>query len=96
MLAATFRRVSLPLLSPAAVNAWVWVFLHAIRELPVAVMLYAPGSVVISTIIWTLWNLKGSSTVGALGVLLIAISILIAAAARLYSTRSGLATMRMG
>jgi iron(III) transport system permease protein len=89
-LLATFRRVSLPLLMPATVNVWVWVFLHAIRELPVAAMLYAPGSVVLSTLIWSFWQDGKAALVGALGVFLFLISALVSGVARVYTTRQTL------
>jgi iron(III) transport system permease protein len=81
-LGSTFRRVSLPLLRPALLNAWVWVFLHAIRELPVAIMLYAPGSVVLATLLWHLWQLGQTAVAGALGVVLFSLSLLVSIAMR--------------
>ncbi len=83
----TFQRVSLALLKPAALNTWVWVFLHSIRELPVAVMLYTSGSVVLSTLVWGLWQQGKTALVGVLGVLMFAISMAVSVAARYYSAR---------
>jgi iron(III) transport system permease protein len=51
-----FRRILLPLLMPAVFGAWVWVFLIAIRELSMSVLLVSPQSQVIATAIYGLWT----------------------------------------
>jgi iron(III) transport system permease protein len=50
-----FASILLPLLRPAVFGAWVWVFLIAIRELSVSVLLVSPRSQVIATTIYALW-----------------------------------------
>ena len=36
--------------------SWIYVFLITIRELSVALLLYSPGSQVVSVVIWELWE----------------------------------------
>ena len=65
----TWRRILLPLLSPALANCLLWVLIHAIRELAMALMLYSPSSNVLATQVWTLWEGGQMSELCALGVL---------------------------
>ena len=73
----TFRRVIVPLLAPALINGWLWVALHAMRELSICLILFTPGSVVISTIIWSRWNNGEFSEASAIGVMLIVALIIL-------------------
>jgi iron(III) transport system permease protein len=41
---------------PTLFASWIYVFLITIRELSVALLLYSPGSQVVSVIIWELWE----------------------------------------
>ncbi len=50
------RNIVIPLVLPALFAGWIYVFLITIRELSVALLLYSPGSQVISVKIWELWE----------------------------------------
>lgn len=50
------RKIIIPLIIPSLVSAWLYVFLITIRELAMAMLLYAPGKQVLSVTIWELWN----------------------------------------
>jgi iron(III) transport system permease protein len=52
----TLRRVTAPLVAPALVNAWIWTFVHGMRDLTIPLMLSTPQNVVVSTLIWNLWD----------------------------------------
>lgn len=67
----TFVSIILPLMAPTFVNGWIWVAVHAMRELSAAMMLYTPDSVVLSTLIWSLWETGRTAEASALGVILI-------------------------
>jgi iron(III) transport system permease protein len=67
--ARTLRRVTLPLLSPAALRAWVFVFILGARELSLAVMLSGPRSKVLSITLFDMWNNSQVTEVAALGTL---------------------------
>jgi iron(III) transport system permease protein len=73
------RRVTLPLLTPAIVNGWVWVAIHAMRDLTIPLMLFTPSSVVLSTIIWNMWINADLPRACALGIMLVAVTIVISA-----------------
>jgi len=50
------RNIVVPLVLPALFAGWIYIFLITIRELSVALLLYSPGSQVISVKIWELWE----------------------------------------
>jgi iron(III) transport system permease protein len=76
----TLRRITVPLLAPAMVNVFFWVAVHAMQELSMALMLYNPDTVVVSTMIWNMWQNGRTSDAAVLGVLLILLSALLLAA----------------
>jgi iron(III) transport system permease protein len=65
----------LMLLLPAFVNGLVWVSIHAIRELSIALMLYSQGNEVLSVIIWNAWQERAEVGLAAcFGVVMIVVS----------------------
>lgn len=66
------QTVSLPLLSPALFNTWLWISIHAIRDLSVPAMLYASTNVVLSVLIFQEWNAPNLSTAAAASMVLVA------------------------
>lgn len=49
-------RIVLPLAAPAFLATWVYVFMHAIRELSAAILLSGPNNQIVSIVILDLWN----------------------------------------
>lgn len=68
----TFRRVILPLLKPGLIAGWIYVVIVSIRELSSSILLYSPGTEVVSIMIWELWQNGQYVELSALGVMLIA------------------------
>jgi iron(III) transport system permease protein len=75
----TLRRITVPLLAPAMINVFFWVAVHAMQELSMALMLYNPNTVVVSTMIWNMWQNGKTADAAVLGVLLIVLSALLLA-----------------
>jgi iron(III) transport system permease protein len=73
----TLRRITMPLLAPAMINVFFWVAVHAMQELSMALMLYNPNTVVVSTMIWSMWQNGRTADAAVLGVLLIFLSALL-------------------
>lgn len=74
----TMRKILIPLMGPVILNTFLWVAVHAMRELSVVIMLYSPKSLVISTKIWSYWEGGWTAKASVLGVILIIIlSILV-------------------
>ncbi len=67
-----FWKVVLPLLKPGLVAGWIYVVVVSIRELSSSILLYSPGSEVVSVIIWELWQNGQYVELSAFGVMLIA------------------------
>jgi iron(III) transport system permease protein len=67
----TFWRVILPLLKPGLLAGWIYVVIVSIRELSSSILLYSPGSEVVSILIWELWENGQYVELSALGVMLI-------------------------
>jgi iron(III) transport system permease protein len=79
----TLRKIVVPLLLPALVNSWVWVAVHAVRELGISLLLFTRGNGVLSTLIWTSFEQEARVGFAAtLGVVLVLLSLSIALVAR--------------
>ena len=51
-----FRTIILPLLVPSMIGLWVWVVVHVMRELSLALMLQSHKNFVLTTLIWHMWD----------------------------------------
>ena len=63
------RRVVVPLLSPALLSAWLFIFLIAAKELSMAVLLAGPGSQTMAVAMFDLWANGQGGELSALGLL---------------------------
>jgi iron(III) transport system permease protein len=81
----TLRRITMPLLAPAMINVILWVAVHAMQELSMAIMLYNPDTVVVSTMIWSMWQNGRTADAAVLGVLLTVLSALLLLSAHALS-----------
>jgi iron(III) transport system permease protein len=48
--------VVVPLIMPALLAGWIYIFLITFKELSIALLLYSPGSQVVAVTIWELWD----------------------------------------
>jgi iron(III) transport system permease protein len=87
----TFRRVVLPLLQPGLLAGFIYVMIVSIRELSSAILLYSPGTEVVSIMIWELWQNGQYVELSALGVMLIIALFCLVMLAQLLSRRFGIA-----
>jgi iron(III) transport system permease protein len=69
----TFRRIILPLLKPGLIAGWIYVVIVSVRELSSSILLYSPGTEVVSIMIWELWQNGQYVELSALGVMLIGV-----------------------
>ena len=63
------RRVVVPLLSPALLSGWLFIFLIAAKELSMAVLLSGPGSQTMAVAMFDLWTNGQGGELSALGLL---------------------------
>jgi iron(III) transport system permease protein len=82
----TYRRIVLPLLAPALINCLLWVMIHIVRDLSIALMLYTPDSEVLATKVWTLWENGSVPEAAALGVLTVLVLATLLGGGRLALT----------
>ncbi|HEY6241666.1 MAG TPA: iron ABC transporter permease [Burkholderiales bacterium] len=87
--ATTFRRVIIPLLKPGLVAGWIYVMIVSIRELSSSILLYSPGTEVMSITIWELWENGQYVELSALGVLLILALFMLVLLTQGLATRFG-------
>ncbi len=72
---ATIRRVVMPLVLPAFLNGLLLVFLLSIKNLTLALILYEPKSVVLSTLVWTLWDRADTGGTAAVGTIMVLVTL---------------------
>ncbi|MER5437820.1 iron ABC transporter permease [Streptomyces sp. NPDC002790] len=69
------RTVLLPLLRPTLWKCWLWVFAHALGELPIALLLTSSGNRTLVIVLWdTFTSSVDNPTASALAVVLVVIS----------------------
>jgi iron(III) transport system permease protein len=84
------RSIVIPLMMPALFAAWIYVFLITVRELSVSLLLYSPGSQVISVILWELWGNGHVGTLSAFALGITAGTVLLASVFHRWSRRYSL------
>jgi iron(III) transport system permease protein len=78
--ARAFLRVALPLLLPALISCWLFIFLLAVRAVSLMLLLVGPDSQVVSVVLFDLWNSGQIGEVAALGCIWTAIMTLFSTA----------------
>jgi iron(III) transport system permease protein len=87
----TFGRVILPLLKPGLLAGWIYVLIVSIRELSSSILLYSPGTEVVSVMVWELWQNGQYVELSALGVMLIIMLFCLVMLAQFVGRRFGIA-----
>jgi iron(III) transport system permease protein len=73
----TIRRVLVPLILPAVMNGALLVFLSAIKNLTLPLILYTPETVVLSTLLWTFWDRANTAETAALGTMMVIFTLIL-------------------
>lgn len=84
------RTILLPLLLPAFISGWIWIASHSLRAFSVPLMLSTRKSMVLSVIMWRLWEDGYPGQTTALGVLLILALMVLTLAGRVLVVRMSL------
>lgn len=85
----TFRRILLPLMLPSLVAGWIYILMVSMRELSSSVLLYSPGSEVLSIYIWELWDNGQVTELSAAAVVLMVMLVGLVLLARKAGARFG-------
>ncbi len=86
---AMFWRIVLPLLKPGLIAGWIFVVIVSMRELSSSILLYSPGSEVLSIVVWELWEAGQFVELSALGVMFIVALLILVVAAQLIGRKFG-------
>jgi iron(III) transport system permease protein len=87
----TLRRIVLPLLKPGLIAGWIYIVVVSVRELASSILLYSPGTEVVSVMIWELWQNGQYVELSALGVMMILVLFCFVMLAQLVGRRFGVA-----
>jgi iron(III) transport system permease protein len=68
-------RILLPLISPTLINAFFWIALLTLRELTLATILFSPGNITLSVVVWSLWSSGQQGPSAALSLIMIALML---------------------
>ena len=86
----SFGRVVLPLLKPGFIAGWIYIVIVSVRELSSSILLYSPGTEVVSIVIWELWQNGQYVELSAFGVMLISALFVFVVMAQLLGKRFGI------
>ncbi len=88
------RRVVVPLLSPALLSGWLFIFLIGAKELSMAVLLAGPGSQTMAVAMYDLWVNGQGGELSALGLLWALLMTLFASAFYILARRGSSAAFK--
>lgn len=86
----TFFRVVIPLLLPGFLSGWIYIAIISLRELSASIFLAGPGTEVLSTVVFALWDAGNITAVAALGVLMTLFLIVMALVVQRWQRRLGI------
>jgi iron(III) transport system permease protein len=86
----TFRRVLVPLASSGILAGWVYILVVSFRELSSTILLYSPGTEVLSVLIWEQFENGQFTTLAAIGVCMVSILVALVSVAYRLGARVGL------
>lgn len=75
---STFRRVVLPILSPALGIGWLMFMVTVIRDLSTVILIYGPTSVMVSVLFYSQWNAGTPEDAAVLGLLMTLMGVIMA------------------
>ena len=84
-----FRRIVVPLLAPAVLSGWLFIFLLGARVLSVPILLAGPDSQMVAVAMYELWTNGQGTELAAFGLVWTALMTVIATAFYVIGRRSG-------
>ena len=85
--AVIFVRVVLPLISAALVSCWLFVFLLAVQNVALPLMLVGPGTEIVAVTLFDLWQNGQVTELAAMGVLWVALMLVVSTCFHLTARR---------
>jgi iron(III) transport system permease protein len=72
----SFVKITLPLIRPGLVTAWIWVFTHSFKEIPTAMILAYPGTEPVGVVMFKYWEDSTYQRLAAFGVMLFVVLLI--------------------
>ena len=85
-----FWRITLPLLKPGLIAGFIYIVIVSFRELSSSILLYSSKSIVVSILIYDLWDGGQFSKVAALSVMMIVFLVVVVAVTSRLGARFGI------
>jgi iron(III) transport system permease protein len=85
--ARIFVRIVLPLISAALVSCWLFVFLLAVQNVALPLMLVGPGTEIVAVTLFDLWQNGQVTELAAMGVAWVALMLVVSAAFHFTAAR---------
>ena len=85
-----FRRISVPLLAPTLLYAWLWIALLTFRELTLAVILSTADNITFPVVVWSLWLGGGLGQASALALVMLLMMTPLIAVYWFFARRQGI------
>jgi iron(III) transport system permease protein len=73
----TFFRIVVPLLAPALISGWLFVFLLSVQAVSLPLLLVGPGSEIVAVTLFDLWQNGQVTELAAMGVVWIALMTMV-------------------
>jgi iron(III) transport system permease protein len=86
------RTIIVPLMAPSMFGLWIWVLIGSIRELSAALVLQSYKSLVLSTVLWSIWEHGELPKAATLGVIAVVFLFSVMAVGQMLSRRFELFT----
>ncbi len=86
----SFVKITLPLIRPGLVAAWIWVFVHSFREIPTAMILAYPGTEPVGIVMFKYWEDSTYQRLAAFGVMLFGVLLVTSLIAMRIGKRFGI------
>jgi iron(III) transport system permease protein len=86
----SFVKITLPLIRPGLVAAWIWVFVHSFREIPTAMILAYPGTEPVGIVMFKYWEDSTYQRLAAFGVMLFSVLLVTSLIAMRIGKRFGI------
>ncbi len=84
-----FRRVSIPLMAPTLLYAWLWIALLTFRELTLAVVMTTSTNITFPVVVWTMWLGGGLAPASAVAVVMLGLMTPMIALYWIFARRRG-------
>ena len=88
----TFMRVVAPLLGPALISSWLFVFLLAVQAVSLPLLLVGPGTEIVAVSLFDLWQNGQVTELASMGVLWVALMTVVSSTFYVITRRYGVST----